>query len=155
MPLVQQTMLNAFGDAGIVFMTAAIFAFAFSSLIGNYYYAEQNFKFITSSRPALYVFRIVCAIAVFFGAQLDLTLAWNLADIFMGIEAFINIVVILILGKWAFAALEDYKAQRKQGLDPVFVASNFPGMPPTECWHETREELQEVEGGRFLGNVGE
>ena len=155
MPLVQQTMLNAFGDAGIVFMTAAIFAFAFSSLIGNYYYAEQNFKFITSSRPALYVFRIVCAIAVFFGAQLDLTLAWNLADIFMGIEAFINIVVILVLGKWAFAALEDYKVQRKQGLDPVFVASNFPGMPPTECWHETREELQEVEGGRFLGNVGE
>ena len=155
MPLVQQTMLNAFGDAGIVFMTAAIFAFAFSSLIGNYYYAEQNFKFITSSRPALYVFRIVCAIAVFFGAQLDLTLAWNLADIFMGIEAFINIAVILVLGKWAFAALEDYKAQRKQGLDPVFVASNFPGMPPTECWHETREELQEVEGGRFLGNVGE
>ena len=155
MPLVQQTMLNAFGDAGIVFMTAAIFAFAFSSLIGNYYYAEQNFKFITSSRPALYVFRIVCAIVVFFGAQSDLTLAWNLADIFMGIEAFINIVVIFMLGKWAFAALEDYKAQRKQGLDPVFVSSDFPGMPPTECWHETREELQVVEGGRFVGNIGD
>ena len=153
MPLVQQSMLSAFGDAGIVFMTVAIFAFAFSSLIGNYFYAEQNFKFITTSRPALYVFRIVCAFVVFFGAQSDLTLAWNLADIFMGIEAFINIVVILILGKWAFAALEDYKAQRKQGLDPVFEAGNFPGMPHTECWHETREELQEVEGGRFVGNI--
>ena len=155
MPLVQQSMLYAFGDAGIIFMTIAIFAFAFSSLIGNYFYAEQNFKFITDSRPALYVFRIVCALVVFFGAQSSLTLAWNLADIFMGLEAVINIVVILILGKWAFAALEDYKAQKKRGLDPVYVASDFPGMPATECWHETREELQDVEGGRFLGGIEE
>lgn len=147
MPLVQQTMLYAFGNAGIVFMTVAIFAFAFSSLIGNYFYAEQNFKFITTSKPALTVFRIVCAIVVFLGAQSTLTLAWNLADIFMGIEAVINIVVILILGKWAFAALDDYKAQRRQGLDPVFVAENLPGMPVTECWHETREELPTIDEG--------
>ena len=145
MPLVQQTMLSTFGNAGIIFMTLAIFAFAFSSLIGNYFYAEQNFKFITSSRPALYVFRIVCAIVVFFGAQSNLTLAWNLADIFMGIEAVINIVVIFILGKWAFAALEDYDKQKAQGLDPVFVADDFAGMPATECWHETREEIEEFD----------
>ena len=153
MPLVQQSMLYAFGDAGIVFMTVAIFAFAFSSLIGNYFYAEQNFKFITDSQPALVVFRLVCALVVFFGAQSNLTLAWNLADIFMGIQATINIVVIFILGKWAFAALDDYNAQKREGLDPVFVASDFPGMPATECWHETREELRDVEGGRFLGGV--
>ena len=153
MPLVQQTMLFAFGDLGIIFMTIAIFAFAFSSLVGNYYYAEQNFKFITQSRSALQVFRIVCAIVVFFGAQSTLTLAWNLADIFMGIEAVINIVVIFILGKWAFAALEDYKAQKAQGLDPVFVASSIPGMPATECWHETREELPTIEDGIAFGNL--
>ena len=151
MPLVQQTMLSAFGDAGIIFMTVAIFAFAFSSLVGNYYYAEQNFKFITQSKPALTVFRIVCAIVVFFGAQSTLTLAWNLADIFMGIQAFINIVVIFILGKWAFAALEDYKAQKRQGLDPVFIADNFPGMPATECWHETREELPTIDENIAFG----
>ncbi|MBP3866286.1 MAG: alanine:cation symporter family protein, partial [Eggerthellaceae bacterium] len=151
MPLVQQTMLSAFGDIGIIFMTVAIFAFAFSSLVGNYYYAEQNFKFITQSKTALTVFRLVCAVVVFFGAQSNLTLAWNLADIFMGIQAFINIAVILILGKWAFAALDDYNAQKKQGLDPVFVADNFPGMPATECWHETRAELHDVEGGIIFG----
>ena len=155
MPLVQQTMLFAFGDLGIVFMTIAIFAFAFSSLVGNYFYAEQNFKFITQSQPALYVFRIVCAIVVFFGAQSNLTLAWNLADIFMGIEAVINIVVILILGKWAFAALEDYKAQKRQGLDPVFVASSIPGMPATECWHETREELPTIDDGIAFSHMSD
>ena len=156
MPLVQQTMLYSFGDAGIVFMTVAIFAFAFSSLVGNYYYAEQNLKFITTSRPVLQAFRVVCAVVVFFGAQSSLTLAWNLADIFMGIEAVINIVVILILGKWAFAALADYDAQKAKGLDPVFLASSIPGMPATECWHETREELPTIdESIAFGGNGGE
>ena len=152
MPLVQQTMLYAFGDAGIIFMTIAIFAFAFSSLIGNYFYAEQNFRFITKNPTALVVFRLVCALVVFFGAQSNLTLAWNLADIFMGIEAFINIAVILILGKWAFAALDDYKAQKAQGLDPVFVASSIPGMPATECWHETREQLHDYNDSIAFGS---
>ena len=155
MPLVQQTMLSAFGDAGIIFMTVAIFAFAFSSLIGNYFYAEQNFKFITQSRRALNVFRVVCALVVFFGAQSTLTLAWNLADIFMGIEALINIVVIFILGKWAFAALADYDAQKAKGLDPVFEAKNFPGMPACECWHETREELPTYDDNIAFGDMEE
>ena len=153
MPLVQHTMLYAFGDLGIIFMTIAIFAFAFSSLIGNYFYAEQNFRFITQNKAALNVFRIVCAVVVFFGAQSNLTLAWNLADIFMGIEAFINIAVILILGKWAFAALDDYKAQKRQGLDPVFVADSIPGLPATECWHETREELPTIDSGIVFGDT--
>ena len=103
----------------------------------------------------MYVFRIVCAIVVFFGAQSNLTLAWNLADIFMGIQATINILVIFILGKWAFKALDDYKAQRAQGLDPVFVADEFPGMPATECWHETREELVTVDDDIAFGGLGE
>ena len=101
------------------------------------------------------MFRIVCAIVVFFGAQSTLTLAWNLADIFMGIQAFINIVVIFALGKWAFAALDDYKAQKRQGLDPVFVADDIPGMPATECWHETRDELPTIEEGVVFGNSEE
>ena len=155
MPLVQMSMLYGFGNAGVAFMSVAIFAFAFSSLIGNYFYAEQNFKFITSNRTALYVFRIASAVVVFFGAQSNLTLAWSLADIFMGIQATINIIVILILGKWAYAALEDYKQQKARGLNPVFVADDFPGMPATECWHETREELHDIDDNIAFGNLEE
>ena len=151
MPLVQASMYNALGNFGIHFMTVAIFAFAFSSLIGNYFYAEANLKFISTNKTLLTVFRILCCVVVFFGAQSNLILAWNLADIFMGIQAIINIVVILILGKWAFKALDDYTAQKKQGLNPVFVADNFPDMPKTECWHETREELHDVAGGIVFG----
>jgi len=147
MSLVQASMLDGFGTLGIHFMTFAIFCFAFSSLVGNYFYAEQNLRFMTANlsheagKWVLFGFRILCCVVVFFGAQSNLTLAWNLADIFMGIEAIINIFVILVLGKWAFAALEDYESQRKMGLDPVFISDTIPGMPATECWHESRDEL--------------
>lgn len=144
MTLVQAAMEDGFGAIGLNFMTFAIFCFAFSSLIGNYFYAESNFKFITESKSALYVFRLLCCVVVFFGAQSNLTLAWNLADIFMGFQATINIVVILLLGKWAIAALDDYEKQKKQGLNPVFVASSIPNLPATECWHESASELEKV-----------
>ena len=144
MGLVQAAMQSAYGQLGLHFMTIAIFAFAFSSLIGNYFYAESNFKFITDSKVALAIFRLACCVVIFFGANSDLTLAWNLADIFMGIQATINIVVILILGKWALKALDDYTAQKQQGLDPVFVSDSIPGLPATVCWHESREHLDDA-----------
>ena len=144
MSLVQATMQNAFGPFGLHFMTFAIFTFAFSSIIGNYFYAEQNFRFITTSKPALSVFRILCCVVVFFGAQSNLTLAWNLADIFMGIEAIINIFVIFVLGKWAIVALKDYEEQKAAGKDPVFVANKFEGMPVTECWHVDASHLDDA-----------
>jgi AGCS family alanine or glycine:cation symporter len=147
MTLVQAAMEDGFGAIGLNFMTFAIFCFAFSSLIGNYFYAESNLKFITTSKPVLYVFRLLCCVVVFFGAQSNLTLAWNLADIFMGFQATINIVVILLLGKWALAALDDYERQKKLGVNPVFVASSISGLPATECWHETASELDAATSG--------
>ena len=132
---------NVFGQNGIAVVTFAIWCFAFSSIIGNYYYAEQNFLFITKSKTALLVFRIFCLIVVFIGATNNIVLAWNLADIFMGFMAIINLIVIFMLGKWAFKILDDYTEQRNAGKDPVFVASSIPGLPETECWKIEAEDL--------------
>ena len=143
MPLVQMAVNNSVGEVGIHFITFAIFAFAFSSLIGNYFYAESNLRFIKgNSRALLFVFRIVCLGVIFYGAVNSFDLAWNLADIFMGFMAMVNLVAILLLGKWALKVLDDYTAQRKAGKDPVFVADRIPGLPKTECWHtETVEDF--------------
>ena len=136
MPLVQMAVNNSVGEAGIHFITFAIFAFAYSSLIGNYFYAESNLRFIKGdSKALLTVFRIVCLLVIFYGATNSFDLAWNLADIFMGLMAIMNLIAILLLGKWALAALDDYSTQRKAGKDPVFVADSIPGMPKTDCWH--------------------
>ena len=143
MPLVQMAVNNSVGEVGIHFITFAIFAFAFSSLIGNYFYAESNLRFIKgNSKALLFVFRIVCLGVIFYGAVNSFDLAWNLADIFMGFMAMVNLVAILLLGKWALKVLDDYTAQRKAGKDPVFVADRIPGLPKTECWHtETVEDF--------------
>ncbi|ROT92332.1 alanine/glycine:cation symporter family protein [Gordonibacter urolithinfaciens] len=143
MPLVQMAVNNSVGEVGIHFITFAIFAFAFSSLIGNYFYAENNLRFIKgNSRALLFVFRIVCLGVIFYGAVNSFDLAWNIADIFMGFMAMVNLVAILLLGKWALKVLDDYTAQRKAGKDPVFVADRIPGLPKTECWHtETVEDF--------------
>ncbi|MEG0758131.1 MAG: alanine:cation symporter family protein, partial [Raoultibacter sp.] len=129
------------GEFGIHFITFSIFAFAFSSLIGNYFYAESNIRFIKDNKLVLNGFRVTCLIAIFMGAQSNFDLAWNIADIVMGCMAFVNIVAIFLLGRWALKALDDYTSQRKAGKDPVFVAESIPGLPATQCWHETAEEL--------------
>ena len=135
---VQMAMANSIGPLGIHFMTACIILFAFSSLVGNYFYAEGNILFIKDNKTVLLVFRLFCLAAIFFGAVNNFSLAWNLADIFMGFMAIINLVAILLLGKWALKALDDYTAQRKRGVNPVFCAQNIPGMPKTIWWtHDT------------------
>ena len=81
------------------------------------------------------MFRVLCLAFIYYGAVNSFDLAWNLADIFMGFMAIVNLIAILLLGKWALRALDDYTAQRKAGKDPVFVAEHIEGLPATECWH--------------------
>ena len=154
MPLVQLAVNNSVGVGGIHFVTFAIFAFAFSSLIGNYFYAESNLRFIFGgNKVILTVFRLLCLAVIFFGCLNSFDLAWNLADIFMGFMAIINLVTILLIGKWALRALDDYTAQRKLSKDPVFVADSIEGMPVTECWHvEELEDLGPNPVKEFIGD---
>ncbi|MBX7490112.1 alanine/glycine:cation symporter family protein [Helicobacter turcicus] len=133
MALIQGVMQGHFGTFGLMFASIAIVLFAFTSLIGNYFYAEANFKFITENKFALQIFRICAVLMVFIGAQLDLSLAWDLADVFMGFMASINIIVILFLSNIAIKVLKDYEAQRKAGNNPVFKAENI-GITNTEFW---------------------
>lgn len=133
MILMQTVMQNHFGTFGLFFVSVAIVLFAFTSLIGNYFYAEANFKFITDNRLALQIFRFVSTFWVFVGAQLHLSLAWDLADLFMGLMASVNIIVILFLSNIAIRVLKDYERQRKENIDPVFKASHV-GIHNTEFW---------------------
>ena len=113
MPYVQQAIFVEIGEYGIHFITISIFLFAFSSLIGNYCYAESNLKFIINNKKILFIFRIITIIVIFLGAQANFNTIWNLADILMGFMAILNIIVILFLGKIAIKCLNDYCCQKK------------------------------------------
>ena len=132
-PYVQAAISANVGSLCIHFITFSIFAFAFTSLIGNYYYAESNILFIKNNRILLNVFRITCLIAIFLGAQADFSTVWNLADVLMGFMAIENILVIFLLGGIACKVLKDYTRQKKQGLDPVFKAKDV-GLDNTDFW---------------------
>ena len=107
--------------------------FAFTSIIGNYFYAESNIRFISKSKTVMTVFRIAAAAMVFIGAQTSMDLAWSLADITMGLEAIINIIAILLLSGIAFRSLADYEKKKKAGLDPVFHEGDI-GLDDTDVW---------------------
>lgn len=136
-PLLQQCVARVIGPIGIHFVTFIVCLFAFTSIIGNYFYAEANILFITKNKMVMTIFRIAAAIMVFIGAGNSLDVAWSLADITMGLEAVVNIIAILLLGRIAFAALDDYEKQKEAGLDPVFHESNI-GLHDTDVWKDPR-----------------
>ena len=123
-PYVQAAISSNVGQWGIHFITFSIFAFAFSSLVGNYFYAESNILFIKNNKTLLFVFRITCIVAIFLGAQADFSLVWNLADVTMGLMAIVNIIAIFLLSGTVVKVLNDYEKQKKQGIKPVFHEKN-------------------------------
>ncbi len=134
-PYVQAAVQSSVGKIGIHFIIISILFFAFSSLVGNYSYAESNLKFITGNAKALFIFRIFCLVAIVFGAMANFDLVWDLADVLMGFMALVNVIAIILLQDKAIKALKDYKKQKRQGKDPIFVAAHL-GIEDTECWEE-------------------
>ncbi len=135
--LTQAALQSEVGQAGPVFVAVAIFLFAFSSIIGNYYYGEANIRFMTSSRWAVNIFRVFSAgVLVMFGAMASLDTVWAFGDICMAVLTLVNIIAILCLGKYVFRLADDYSRQRKQGIkDPVFHKEQLPEIQhDLEAW---------------------
>lgn len=126
--LTQDSLSILVGDWAVPFIAIAIFFFAFSSIIGNYYYGETNFAFIKEGTIWLQFYRFAVMAMVVFGSMAAIELVWDMADVFMAFTAIINLIVILLIGKISFAVINDYTTQRKQGKDPVFKSKNIPGL---------------------------
>ncbi|MFD1031847.1 alanine/glycine:cation symporter family protein [Metaplanococcus flavidus] len=137
--LTQDSLGVHVGDWAPYFLAIAIMFFAFSSIIGNYYYGETNIEFINAHSGWLTAYRFGVLAMVMFGALAEVSLVWDMADLFMGMMAVINLVVIALLGGTAFKVLADYTKQRKAGKNPEFYAKDIPGLKNTECWGEDRD----------------
>lgn len=139
--LTQAALSSQIGPIGNVFIAICILLFAFSSIVGNYYYGESNIEFISGNKTVLNLFRAVVVGMVLFGSVAKVAIVWDLADVFMGLMAIINLIAISLLGKYAFIALNDYTKQKKAGIkDPVFVASNIKGLEKVSQWQAEKEE---------------
>ena len=135
--LTQAALNSEIGSVGPVFIAVAIFLFAFSSIIGNYYYGEANIRFMTSNVTILTVYRIFSAgVLVMFGALASLEIVWNLGDLCMALLTACNLVAIIALGKYAFRLLDDYRQQKRDGIkEPTFHRSQLPEIEKDlDCW---------------------
>ena len=138
MPWVQAAASASLGGFGTIFITIALCLFAFTTLIGNFYYAEMGLKFLCGRKPGkalITAFRIIAALIVLVGATMEFGLVWNMADVLMGLMALINLPVILILGRPAIQAMYDYTKQKKEGKDPVFRAKDIQLKDKTDFWN--------------------
>lgn len=133
--LTQDALNHEIGAIGSSFVTIAIFFFAFTSIVGNYYYGETNIQFMTKKRWVIYIYRIAVGAMVMIGAVSQLDFAWALADITMGLMTLCNIAAILVLGKYAIRLLDDYRNQKLKGYDPTYRSSTIPEIADkTRCW---------------------
>ena len=138
----QLSLSSELGAFAGYFMSFTITLFAFSSIIGNYYYGEVNIGYLSKNKIVLTVFRIFVVGMVFFGSYATLETVWNLADLFMGLLALTNLYAIARLSKFAFIALKDYTKQRKEGKDPKFNPSCLPSQDGVNSWGNEQKYLE-------------
>ncbi len=136
--LTQSALESEVGSIGSTFVAVAVFFFAFTSIVSNYYYGETNLQFISSKKWLVTAYRILVGCIVMVGAVTSLEFVWGMADIFMGLMTLCNLLAIFLLGKYAMRLLRDYQAQRKAGKNPVYHSSTIPEIADeTECWDST------------------
>lgn len=132
--LTQSALADSLGDWSAHAITAILFFLAFSSVIGNYYLAQTNLEYLTESKSALNVFRIVVIGFVIFGAFGSVPLVWALGDTMAGLLAIFNIVAIIPLGGVVLKLLKNFNDQRRKGIDPVFHRDMLPELKNVEYW---------------------
>ncbi len=125
---VQNAISTVFGQAGPLFITAAMVLFAFTTLLGNLYYVTNALIYLNKKREPskrfMLGFRLACVVVIFLGALVPMDFAWTTADITMGAMTLINIPCCLLLSGKAARTLRDYEKQKKAGKNPVFRAAD-------------------------------
>ena len=125
--LVQQAMAGLSGGLGAQFVAAIVLLFAYSSIIVNYVYAENNLVYLRRYTPKyVRLLRAGMLLTIMAGTQLSLPLVWQMADIVMALMALTNLTAILLLSPVVRIIASDYLRQRRLGIKPVFDPSRYP-----------------------------
>ncbi len=137
--LTQVALSAHIGEIGKTIIAVAILFFAFSSVLGNYYYGECNVQFLFEKtrmeKHGVLIYRLILTVVLFLGALMTIDIVWALVDFFMVIMTVCNLIAICLLGHYAIRLLDDYIEQKKAGKDPVYRKETCPEIQDeTECW---------------------
>ncbi len=124
--LTQNALRYHVGEFGVHFLAFILLLFAYSSIIGNYAYAESNIRFIKNKPWFVWFFRLSVLFFVYFGSVKSGNVVWNFADTVMAVMAIINLVAIVLLSPIVWKLMKDYQRQLKQGKEPEFKIDLYP-----------------------------
>lgn len=126
--LTQNALQYHIGEFGVHFLAFILLLFAYSSIIGNYAYAESNIRFIKNKPWFVLLFRLMVLFFVYFGAVRSGNVVWNFADTVMAVMAIINLIAILMLSPIVWKLMKDYQRQLKEGKTPEFKIDEYPEL---------------------------
>ncbi len=137
--LTVEALEASLGSWVVIPMVIIIFVFAYSSVLGNYTYAELNWNYLFGVDRSALGLKLIVIFSVFLGSGLSLKAAWSLADIATAFMALLNIFAMFLLSRYALGALRDWQEQRRANPDaePSFTTVNNPHFPyelPTDVW---------------------
>ena len=124
--LTGHAMEHHLGSFGGWFLLSAIFLFAYSTIIANYFYGETNVRYICDKPWAITLFRCMSGVVVLMGGFMSLQQAWCIVDLAMALMTITNLIAVCLLSRYAFRLLKDFKEQRRKGKEPVFSPDLFP-----------------------------
>lgn len=139
--LLQKAMVTLTGEWGAGFVAFIVILFAFSSIVANYIYAENNLVFLKlDNMRVIWLLRIATISTIIGGTFVSFPLVWQLADIIMACMAITNLTAILLLSPVVHTIASDYLRQRKLGVRPEFDPHRYPDIRQQlapESWDET------------------
>lgn len=144
--LTQNALIEHIGPFGGYFVTIALFLFGFSSMLYNYYLAENSLNFFSKGNTTLFnLFRaFVIALIIWGGSFQDLGSIFSFADLSMGLLAVINLVVIAILYKPVLRLIKGYDRQLKEGKRPVLRYNDYSEFKiDKEIWKEIVDNIND------------
>ena len=136
--LTQAALDATLGGGGKALVAIAILFFAFTSIIGNYMYAESNLIYLMGNRyvkPLLMIVRALVIGMVIWGAVEKVGIVWDAADASMGLMAMVNLVALILLSGVVIKLTRDYEQQLNQKQVPHFNSSDdYPGTVDHNIW---------------------
>ena len=137
--ITQNAMTVFFGGWGTYFVAIALFFFAFTTIIGNYSYAESNLLYLGGGRWSLLTLRVAALAVIVWGVYSKVQLVWDAADAAMALMASINLVAIVMLSGVVIKLTRDYDRQLSEGRSPTFHIAQYPELGDGvdhEIWKE-------------------
>lgn len=111
--LSQLAFSTVFQGFGPIFVAICLFFFAFSTIIGWYFFGQANIKYLFGQKAVKYYSAIVL-VFIFVGALLKVDLVWTLSDLFNGLMVIPNLLALVALSGLVSKLYKEYQKKGKK-----------------------------------------